>query len=460
MPDSAPSPSTASPGALPRPPRPIDAAPFIAAAGAAAVDAPGTAADTAAFAIDGVAPALAVRPPDVDTLAATLRTATEQRLAVVIQGGRTAVGIGNPPTRYDVALDTRSLDAVVAYEPDDFTVTVQAGMVFADLQRTLAERGQFLPLDPPHPAGATVGGVIALGRGGVRQGAFGTVRDWLIGCALVRADGVRLKGGGRVVKNVSGYDFPKLFAGSFGTLGCIVEATFKLRPQPPVDETLVLAAADWDTALAAARRLAHEVNGLQGAVALDAATARLVGLPGPSTIVRTAGMEPAVAATLDAVRGNTADNAAGDTADKAAGHVTVEATADAPALWQRIADLEGGPQADGGVLLRCGVPSRPLPEAAATIAAAAPGARLWSYADGALLFAELPPAAADAPRIVRLREQIEALGGALTVDVAAPALKASLDVWGAPGGVVIMRGLKERFDPEATLSPGRFVAEI
>ena len=448
MPDSAPSPSTASPGALPQPPRAIDAAPFIAAAGAAAVNAPGA----AAFAIDGVAPALALRPPDVDTLAATLRTATEQRLAVVVQGGRTAVGIGNPPTRYDVALDTRSLDAVVAYEPDDFTVTVQAGMIFADLQRTLAERGQFLPLDPPYPAGATVGGVIALGRGGVRQGALGTVRDWLIGCALVRADGVRLKGGGRVVKNVSGYDFPKLFAGSFGTLGCIVEATFKLRPQPPVDETLVLAAADWDAAMATARRLAHEVNGLQGAVALDAATARLVGLPGPATIVRTAGMEPAVAATLDAVRGNTADNAAG--------HVTVDATADAPALWQRIADLEGAPRADGGVLLRCGVPPRPLPEAAATIVAAAPGARLWSYADGALLFAELPPAAADAARILRLREQIEALGGALTVDAAAPALKASLDVWGAPGGVVIMRGLKQRFDPEATLSPGRFVAGI
>jgi glycolate oxidase FAD binding subunit len=135
--------------------------------------------------------------------------------------------LGNIPARYDIALRTTKLDRVIEYEPADMTVAVEAGMTMGQLQSLLAGRGQFLPIDAP--ADATVGGVLAAGVSGPSRHAYGLPRDWLIGCRIVLADGTIVKGGGRVVKNVAGYDIQKLVAGSLGTLGVIAEATFSSR---------------------------------------------------------------------------------------------------------------------------------------------------------------------------------------------------------------------------------------
>ena len=188
--------------------------------------------------LDGLTPDTVVHPATAEALAAALREADENGRAVVLRGGGTSIDIGAAPERYNVAIDTRRLDQVLDYVPDDLTVTVQGGVGFGRLQAMLAESGQFVPFDVPRAENATAGGALAAARSGPRRATYGTGRDWLIGCAVVLADGTLIHAGGRVVKNVSGYDLCKLFAGSFGSLGCIVEATFKLRPLPHADATL------------------------------------------------------------------------------------------------------------------------------------------------------------------------------------------------------------------------------
>lgn len=222
------------------------------------------------YAVDDLVPGRAIRATAVEDVERLQSLATERDLSIIAHGGRTMRDLGMPPRRYDVALDLSGLDQIVDYEPNDFTITVQAGMTLAELQRHLATNGQFLPLDHPHFERATLGGICAVGRGGLRRGSFGGPRDWLIGMRMIKADGTAVKGGGKVVKNVSGYDLPKLFAGSLGTLGVIVEVTLKLRPQPASDQIVAINAPTFESALAASRDAANAAPFLNGCVALSA----------------------------------------------------------------------------------------------------------------------------------------------------------------------------------------------
>jgi glycolate oxidase FAD binding subunit len=162
-------------------------------------------------------------------------------LAIAPWGGGSRQHIGYPPERYDIALDTSGLNQITEYSPDDMVVIAQAGVTIADLQTTLAARGQFLPVDVSEPSRQTVGGLVATRPDSLRRCAYGSVRDALIGTIVVNAAGDLIKGGGKVVKNVSGYDLPKLYCGSFGTLGLIVEAAFKVAPLPEASATAMLA---------------------------------------------------------------------------------------------------------------------------------------------------------------------------------------------------------------------------
>ena len=284
------------------------------------------------------------------------------------------------------------------------------------------------------------------GRGGVRQSAFGVVRDWLLGCAIIRADGTRVQGGGRVVKNVSGYDMPKLFAGSFGTLGAIVEATFKLRPLPEADQTLVVSWNDFAAALAATRRVARAAPALQAAVAVDEAVGKRLGLDGPAMAVRAGGATGAVAATL---------LVAGAVASTAARPHDTEAE-----FWRMLANAEA-PRGADTVLLRIGVPPARLTEVAQAVHDALPGAARWAYADAGLLFAQLPETesgtalATMAGTIGGVRTQMVTAGGWAVVERAPLSLKESVDVWGNAGdGIGVMRRIKAAFDPARNAVPG------
>src|SRR5207248_3533591 len=180
-----------------------------------------------------------MRPADADDAARGLRLCDENHTAVVIWGGGTQIRLGSVPRRYDVAFSTERMTRVQEYEPADLTCGVQAGMRLSDLQAILGKQGQRLPLDPPHPKRATVGGMLAANSSGLNRSRYGTVRDWVIGVAVAYPSGKVARAGGKVVKNVAGYDLMKLHIGALGTLGVVAEVNLKVQAQPQATATLL-----------------------------------------------------------------------------------------------------------------------------------------------------------------------------------------------------------------------------
>jgi glycolate oxidase FAD binding subunit len=207
------------------------------------------------FAIDGVTPKFAVRPETAEKAAEVVRTAVHEKFAVVACGARTALAIGTPPASYDVALDMTRITGISSYDPGDLTISVNAGMPLADLARELAEQKQFLPLEVPFFEKATVGGAIAAGLDSPLRQFYGTPRDFLIGAEFVDGTGAQAKSGGRVVKNVTGYDFHKLLNGSLGTLGVITRLNFRTYPIAPARRGFLASFADEVGALKFAKHI-------------------------------------------------------------------------------------------------------------------------------------------------------------------------------------------------------------
>jgi glycolate oxidase FAD binding subunit len=196
--------------------------------------------DLKRFAVDGVKPQVVALPGVVDDVAALLNIASERHLAVLPVGGCTELELGQPPERYDLAICTVRLNALLEHEAADLTCSVQAGMPLAALQQYLTAKGQFLALDPPNAERATIGGILAANASGPQRLRYGAARDLVIGLRVALGDGTIARSGGKVVKNVAGYDLNKLYIGSLGTLGIIVEANFKLIPRPERQETLLV----------------------------------------------------------------------------------------------------------------------------------------------------------------------------------------------------------------------------
>src|SRR5207248_10242411 len=207
------------------------------------------------YVVDGRTPEAAVFPGALEEVAAVIALCGQAEVPVVPWGGGTAASVGMPAARAGVVLGLRRLARLVEHEPGDLTVTVEAGVTIAELQVALGNRGQWLSLDPADAERATLGGVLAANAAGPRCHLYGTARDLLIGVTVVTADAAVVKGGGKVVKNVAGYDLPKLFIGSYGTLGVIVEATLKLRPVPDAERLVALRFAGLKDAAAAVRAL-------------------------------------------------------------------------------------------------------------------------------------------------------------------------------------------------------------
>ena len=207
--------------------------------------------DDDAFLVDGVRPGYVCTPASVDELSAAVRAASQAGATVIPWGGGTRMSLGFPPRAADLVVQTERLSEIVEYEPADLTVTVQAGMRLADLQARLRAEGQMLALDPAAADRATIGGLIAANASGPLRLLYGTARDLVIGTRVVNADGVISKAGGRVVKNVAGYDLNKLYVGSLGTVGVIVELSFKLHPLPQAQGMLLASFASAEDAAAA-----------------------------------------------------------------------------------------------------------------------------------------------------------------------------------------------------------------
>ncbi len=197
-----------------------------------------TAPPFASYSLFGQPPASVETPASVAEAQSVVRQSTGR--AIVPWGGGTRQALGFAPTRYDVALSTSRLTELVDYVPENLTVTCGAGLTVSALQETLAAQGQWLPLDVACPDRQTLGGIVAARAGSLRRLSAGSVRDLLLGGIVINSAGERVQGGGRVVKNVSGYDLPKLYCGSLGTLGLIAEVTFRVSPLPPASATALL----------------------------------------------------------------------------------------------------------------------------------------------------------------------------------------------------------------------------
>ena len=235
------------------------------------------------YAIDGQTPRAAVQPADRAAVSSVMEWAAAQDAAVAPRGGGTMSGLGNVPARLDLALDLRKCSRVLDFQPDDLTVTVEAGMTLDVLHAALAQGRKYLPLEAPHPARATIGGILSTNFTGPRRFAYGLPRDWLIGIAVVSPGGGESKAGGRVVKNVTGYDLNKLYTGALGTLGVIVEASFKLTPVPRYSKALIAcfqsASGTADAPVGAAQALVNQGYAPQGIQVLDQAAARRIAVP-------------------------------------------------------------------------------------------------------------------------------------------------------------------------------------
>ncbi|NTW02314.1 MAG: FAD-binding oxidoreductase, partial [Oscillochloris sp.] len=179
------------------------------------------------FILYNQAPMQVIAPTTAEALALVLCEASAARKAVVPWGGGTRQGLGGGPARYDIALHLAGLSRVVEYTPADMVIRVEAGVTLGQVQDLLAQHGQWLPWDPPLPYQATIGGLLASGASGLLRLSYGTPRDWTLGMRVALGDGRLVKSGAQVVKNVAGYDTHKLHIGALGTLGVIVEATFK-----------------------------------------------------------------------------------------------------------------------------------------------------------------------------------------------------------------------------------------
>ena len=214
-------------------------------------------AELAAYAVDGKTPTAVVKPGTTGEVTDVVRFAAAEKLALIAMGARTKLGMGLPPRQYDVAVDMTRMDRVVACDPGDLTVSVEAGIPLNKLGATLAEHRQFLPLSVPYVKQATVGGTVATGVDMPQRQLYGTARDYLLGVEYVTGEGVQAKSGGRVVKNVSGYDLHKLMIGAMGTLGIMTRLNFRTFTLPAAMQALVARFASAEAALKMRHRIAQ-----------------------------------------------------------------------------------------------------------------------------------------------------------------------------------------------------------
>lgn len=376
-------------------------------------------------AIDGIVPKTVYRPETQSDVVEALRAAASDQRTVVPHGGRSKLGWAAPATSADIALDLCGLSRIIDHAAGDLIVVAEAGVRLSDLQARVASAGQVLALDPAE-SNATLGGLVSANASGPRRLRYGTARDLLIGITVALPDGTLASAGGRVVKNVAGYDIGKLFIGAHGSLGAVVSTTWRLHPKPPTGAVVDIAVERCAEASAIAHAVAHspltptalEVRGQAG----GAGTVRIVFESIPESVA---------AQTVSAVallgRGTIIDS-----------------------VPENLAALPGDPDA---LIVRIAHPPKQLP---AVLAALPVAAEIRASARVGIVEAALTTDAAGS--LDRLRAALPALEGNVVVVQTPPALRGEVDHWGPIGDTLpLMRRVKDEYDPDHRFSPGRYV---
>lgn len=395
-----------------------------------------------------------VRPTTETQVAAVLALAAQRRLAVAVQGADTKGYLGYPVPAA-LVLETLGLDQVVEYNAADLTVTVQAGMRLQALQAALAACGQWLPVDPPHADRCTVGGMVAANASGPRRLLYGSARDLVLGMRIALTDGTVVRCGGRVVKNVAGYDMNKLFVGSMGTLGVVTELTFKVRPIPARRRTLVLGFPDAESALGTARAILHSEL-------LPAALEYL----SPSCSQRLGVAEThALAITLEEVPDAVTyqENRVEQMAEARGGY---HCACDLDGLFWPAQVVQFADRTNPAAVVRLYLTITQVLDGVRQAEAAAQAAGLTAACTArcgsGLVLAHVGEADSNPAAVVRcvdaLLDFAAATGGSATVERVPAAVRERVALWGRPRPEqFLFDALKRRFDPQDVLNPGRFV---
>jgi glycolate oxidase FAD binding subunit len=401
-----------------------------------------------ADAVLGVLPSVVYQPRTREECVASFEEARRRRLALAVVGGRTKVGLGAVPRRLDALVSTRGLDRILDYSPSDQVVVVEAGITLARLQAALAQNGQRLACDAPQADRASLGGLLATNDFGPLRTRFGSLRDLVLGVSVVRADATVVRGGGKVVKNVAGYDVPKLMVGALGTLGMIESVTLRLHPLPEVQRTLRIPALGAEALRALVVLLRRDQFEPCSVAALSSAD-------GFDALVRFEGFGVGVD---DACRGlYAAAEGLGRPVETLGDDAAQGAWVEHDALRTR-----------GSVRLKIAFAPSALPVIARDVtrplAAVLPEGRSTVYPTLGLAFVTggAPEVDAFVAALADARARLGAAGGSLVVHDLPLALRVpATDVWGpAPGSLSLMRRLKTRFDPEGRLNDGRFVGGL
>lgn len=390
--------------------------------------------------IDGLKPKILVNPGSAEEVAECLKVCAGANAAVIPAGFMTWLESGNPVARADVILSLERMNRIIEYSPADLTATIEAGLSIREFNTAARPERQWLALDPPGATDSSLGAIVACASSGPLRLGFGTPRDYVIGLKLAHADGTESKCGGRVVKNVAGYDLNKLYVGSFGTLAVLTELTFKLRPLPEKFVTARVSAKQHTSLFQTANRILN--SELQPASIF---ITRIVTTGGFSLLVRFADNESAVSYQLDRTAQMLDEGCRAE----------VLSEDEAASIWSQVANLD----ALAGTALRLSVPMSAVRLAfekvcslrSDCVAAADIGVGIVRMAFDA-----------DEENTVKLSESLRAeMSGTLFVERASSNVRRRADAWGDAGQTAgLMKAVKAKFDPQSLLNPGRFVCGI
>lgn len=394
-------------------------------------------------AIDGVQPQMVIRPGSADQVAGVLSRAHAAGLRVAPRGGGTKTDWGHAPQGVDIVLSTARLNRVVEHAWGDMTATVEAGCTVAQFQQTLAEHGQYLALDPLWPTRATIGGILATNDSGALRLRFGALRDLIIGITMVLPNGAVAKSGGKVVKNVAGYDLPKLMTGALGTLGVITEATFRLYPLAREVRTLSFTSATTESI----NKIALSIH--DSTLAPTSVQVRASADGPPQIDIRFEGITAALEAQTQQLL------------KLATGAEQVTTTPDTWAAREKL--WEGmGP----ALICKLSVLPTQLGQFCEMVRRiASPPKVKWQVVTQSigvgLLRLESPEERNLITALETLQAELKKSSGWLIVLRCPSTIKPSLDIWGNQGDALpLMRRVKAQFDPAGILNPGRFVGGI
>ncbi len=413
--------------------------------------------------VEGLLPRVTVIPETVEQVGQVVALANQQGLTLLTRGGGSRINLGGIPEQFDILLETTRLIRLLEHEAPDLTCHIEAGLTLAALQAQLATKGQRLALDPPDAQQATLGGIVASNASGPKRLRYGTARDMVIGLHVVQASGDIARSGGRVVKNVAGYDLNKLYIGSLGTLGIIVEANFKLQPLPANEHTLILtfsSAADaMQTVIAILGSLLtpSAIELIDPRAANDMTDFFGLNLPtnGYTLAVNFEGSSTAIDRQIDETRLLARKNSA-LLSDDLTGKAQDQ-------FWDVVREHTQGSVTCKAVVLVSQIATY-LQVIEETCRHYELDSAVVAHAGNGILYIELRPSDAT-PRLVEaiaeLRLHAQGARGSLVVERCPIDLKRRIDVWGEPGAdFYLMQRLKQQFDPKGTFVKGRFVGGL